>query len=82
VEPSLPDRHPFLRAADLVVRVKVTIDESGRVIRTDALSRTTANGLLVESAMQAARQSRFEPARTHGQAVRSEMIVVYQFRPR
>jgi TonB family protein len=58
------------------VPVQVTVDESGRVISAKA---TGGHPLLRQAAENAARNSRFNPVRVSGQAVKSVGTVVYNF---
>jgi TonB family protein len=58
------------------VNVKVTVDEEGNVISTEAVS---GHPLLQEAAKQAAQQSKFNPTLLSGQAVKVTGIIVYNF---
>ncbi|MFN7994502.1 MAG: energy transducer TonB [Bryobacteraceae bacterium] len=59
-----------------VVDVKVFIDESGKVVRTQLLGR---HNELAEPALDAARQWRFKPARKHEKPVSSEIVLHFKY---
>lgn len=58
------------------VDVKVSIDESGNVLRAQAMTKDPA---IADAAMTAARQWRFTPARKHDKPVSSELILHFRF---
>lgn len=58
------------------VNVKVTIDEEGTVISAQAVS---GHPLLQQAAVQAARESKFNPTLLSGQAVKVTGVIVYNF---
>ena len=58
------------------VPVQVMIDETGSVVSAKAVS---GHPLLRQPAENAARQSRFNPVRIEGRAVRAVGTVVYNF---
>jgi hypothetical protein len=71
-----------LVAAQVDVDVKVWIDETGRVVRTEALpGRRPVSSSLVAAARSAAMQWRFEPARQGNRAVPSDLILRFQYEP-
>jgi len=71
-----------LVAAQVDVDVKVWIDETGRVVRTEALpARRPVSSSLVAAARSAAMQWRFEPARQGNRAVPSDLILRFQYEP-
>jgi TonB family protein len=59
-----------------VVRVRVTIDEEGKVIAAEA---TDGPKELREAAEAAALQARFEPVRLHGQRIKVNGVLTYRF---
>lgn len=59
-----------------LVKVRVTIDEEGKVIEAEA---TDGPKELREAAVEAARKARFEPVRLHGQAIRIDGVLTYEF---
>jgi TonB family protein len=58
------------------VDVKVFIDESGKVSRAQVLTKGSE---FASAALSAARQWQFTPARKHGKAVASEMVLHFRF---
>jgi protein TonB len=77
VKPA-PNYPPIAKAARAVgtVAVWVLIDESGRVVRSQAIS---GHPLLKQPAMQAACTARFSPLMADGPPVRVSGILTYQF---
>jgi Ca-activated chloride channel family protein len=74
-KPAYPETARRMRAEG-VVKVLVTIDESGRVISARAEG---GHVLLRESAVSAARQARFTPALVSGQPVAVSGFITYMF---
>lgn len=74
-KPVYPATARQMRASGQVP-VQVTVDETGRVIAAKA---TSGHPLLRQSAENAARSSRFNPATISGQTVKSVGTVVYNF---
>ncbi len=74
-KPAYP---PAARAvnAEGAVNVQVTIDEEGNVVSASAVS---GHPLLRQAAVQAARESKFNPTLLGGQAVKVTGVVVYNF---
>lgn len=75
VKPRYPDAARAVRASGQVA-VRVTIDESGRVISAQAVS---GHPLLRAAATAAANGSRFSPTLLSGQPVKVSAIVYYNF---
>jgi outer membrane biosynthesis protein TonB len=63
----------------VVVEVKVFIDASGKVTKTEPL--THANPVLITASRSAATLWTFQPARKNGQNVASEMVLRFKFDP-
>jgi TonB family protein len=63
-------------AATGTVTVRVALDSTGKVT---AVRSTSGPSLLRDSAEDAARRSRFEPAVQNGASIASEVTVVYTF---
>jgi len=63
----------------VVVEVKVFIDASGKVTKTEPL--THANPVLITASRSAATLWTFQPARRDGQNVASEMVLRFKFDP-
>ena len=63
------------------VKVNVTIDEAGKVVKATAIG-SALTPALVPVAVAAAHQWRFKPARLRGQAVPSEVLLNFNFHPR
>jgi hypothetical protein len=81
-QPVLPAAVRNLIAAPVEVNVKVTISAFGRVIRAEALpNRELVSNTLVTAARDAALRWRFAPAIRGTEAVPSELILKFQFRP-
>jgi TonB family protein len=60
------------------VRVKVTVDSSGKVVVAKLDSRGPSK-YFAERALEAARQWTFKPPQVGGQGVRSEWILKFEF---
>jgi len=77
---SLPQPvYPPMAKAYLVsgtVRVRITVDESGRVMTAEAVS---GHPLLQEMAVAAARQARFSPTLLEGIPVKVSGVLAYNF---
>lgn len=73
--PAYPPLAKAARASGLV-KVKVTVDETGRVISAEAVS---GHPLLREAAVAAARQARFSPTLVEGKPVKVDGVVSYNF---
>jgi len=68
--------------AEARVQVMVAIDERGNVTKAEVESMMGQGaGLLTKEALQAARSSRFRPAREGERAVESQMVLTYLFKP-
>lgn len=76
VKPPYPSIARPLRIEG-AVNVQVTIDERGNVISASAVS---GHPMLRQSAVQAARQSKFSPTTLNGIAVKVTGIIVYNFK--
>ena len=80
VAPHLPSGLRNLGVAGHRVGVKVYIDETGTVVRTEPISKGNAlSGYLSIIAADAARQWRFSPARRGNQNVSSETVLDFDF---
>ena len=77
VKPPYPAAARAVRAYG-AVKVQVTIEESGNVISSSAVS---GHPLLRAAAVQAARSSIFSPTMLSGQAVKVTGVIVYNFVP-
>lgn len=76
VIPSYPATARPLRIEG-AVNVQVTVDERGNIISASAVS---GHPMLRQSAVQAARQSKFSPTILNGTAVKVTGIIVYNFK--
>jgi TonB family protein len=76
-KPSHPTEARAVRAKGIIVVVKVTIDEGGKVIRAESMCG--GNPLLVRAATDAAYKARFPPAMLSGQPVTFTGLVTYRF---
>lgn len=77
VQPAYPSAARAVRASG-AVNVQVTVDEQGTVISASAV---TGHALLRASAVQAARESKFNPTLLRGQAVKVSGVIIYNFTP-
>ena len=73
--PEYPDKAREALVTGRVV-VRITFDETGRVISATA---TSGHPLLQEAAVKAAYKARFEPAKRNGVTVKASGLLVYQF---
>jgi protein TonB len=64
----------------VTVNLKVSIDETGRVVKIEPL-RTGAHQMLVDSAINAARKWKFSPARRGNAPIPSETTLQFTFDP-
>jgi protein TonB len=78
--PTLPNALRGELTGDVLVSVKVSIDNDGSVSRADLLSND-ADGRLTELALNAARQWRFNPARVDTKRTTSKMVLRFRFHP-
>jgi hypothetical protein len=76
---STPTRNTVTRP--MAVEVLVSIDETGRVVKTDPKSQPGVHPLMVASALAAAKQWKFRPARQGDRPVPSEMLLRFNFVP-
>ena len=80
--PMLPADIQSSITSDNVVKVRVRIDESGRVTDATVFSATGPVVASLESyALDTARHWRFRPARNNGKAIRSDRVLEFLFRP-
>ncbi|HEY0322982.1 MAG TPA: TonB family protein [Pyrinomonadaceae bacterium] len=75
-KPTYPTEAQLTRAKGIVV-VKVTVDESGTVVRAESLCG--GNGFLVRAATDAAYKARFTPTILSGQHVTFTGLIIYRF---
>ncbi len=75
VQPKYPAAAKAVRASG-TVNVQVMVDENGNVISATAVS---GHALLKSSAVQAAKESKFNPTLLSGQKVRVSGVIVYNF---
>jgi TonB family protein len=78
ITPAVP---PELRSLIIkqTVQVKVTIDETGKVVKADAVPQQNVSQLLLNSAVRASRAWKFQPARRNHQPVSCEWILQFVF---
>jgi TonB family protein len=74
-KPAFPEEARQLRASG-IVRVRVTIDETGRVIAAKALC---GHPLFARPSEEAASKARFTPTKLSGQPVKVTGLIVYNF---
>jgi outer membrane biosynthesis protein TonB len=73
-----PAQRSFL-SRPVVVEIKVFIDASGKVLKTEPLTHTSP--VLITAARSAAILWKFQPARREGLSVASEIILRFKFDP-
>jgi len=61
------------------VRVRVIIDETGKVIEANATNISGTNSSLIDAAEHAARRSRFTPTFVSGMPVKVSGVIIYNF---
>ncbi len=82
VWPELTSTVKNMVSREVVVQVRVMVDSTGKVTAAEPIPGNGAvSGFLGKSASTAARLWRFEPARTNGKAVPSEVVLVFRFAP-
>jgi hypothetical protein len=62
-----------------VIEVKVTIDKNGRVSKAEAIPQKNVSQFLINSAVNAALQWRFQPARRDDEPIASESMLQFVF---
>jgi TonB family protein len=80
----MPAFPPALRAIVLrpkVVEVRVSIDQTGKVIKAEAIPQRDLHKLFVDAALNAARLWKFRPARIGDQPVPAETVLQFSFNP-
>ena len=81
-QPRVPADIKSAITSDNIVKVRVRIDKSGKVIDATAVSTSGPVATsLVRDSLDTARRWRFRPARNHGQPVRSDRVIEFLFRP-
>ena len=71
---------PILQAT--TVRVRVEVNEAGRVIHAEAIPEKGIHNMLLSAAVDAARRCRFQPARQGQSPVASTVIMVFHVDPK
>jgi len=81
-QPNLsPSARSVLVRTPKTVGITVSIDEHGKVVKTSAVPGSDAQQPLIDAALDAARGSKFRPARRGDQPVASEMVLRFEFKP-
>jgi hypothetical protein len=81
--PSLPRAIRATVTSEVVVQIKIQVDESGRVVRMAPLGSTgPASQPMVSISEEAARQWRFAPAMRGNQPVASEVVLTFRYTPK
>ena len=75
-------RVSFCRIQATTVRVRVEVNETGRVVRADAIPEKGTHNMLLSAAVDAARRCRFQPARQGQTPVASTVIMVFHVDPK
>ena len=82
VQPALPPDVTALVTSEIEVEVRVHINKEGRVVMAETLpTARPVNTFLTSAARNAALLWRFEPAKVGSQAVASEVVLKFQYRP-
>jgi periplasmic protein TonB len=63
----------------VVVDVMVSVNESGNVVKAEAVKKSGVNPLLSDAAVQAARRWKFRPAQFDGHPVPAEIVLQFNF---
>jgi outer membrane biosynthesis protein TonB len=63
------------------VGITVSLDDHGKVVKASALPDTDAQQTVIDAALDAARASKFRPARRGDQPVSSEIVLRFEFKP-
>ncbi len=80
VSPAVPPNLRSLLRSEVRVEVKVAIDETGKVVRAEAVNTFGEMApYLSQNAVNTARMWRFRPARNNGKPVPSEMLLNFRF---
>ena len=85
IQPARPSLSPsalyVLIRTPKTVGITVSLDDHGKVVKASALPDTDAQQPLIDAALDAARASKFRPARRGDQPVSSEMVLRFEFKP-
>jgi TonB family protein len=79
VSPKFPPELQVLAVSKKVIEVTVTIDKTGKVIKAEAIPQKNVSQFLFNSAVNAARTWRFQPALRDNVPVSSEMVLQFLF---
>lgn len=77
--PAFPPELQNLAVKRKIIEVKVTIDKNGKVSKAEAIPQKNTSQFLVNSAVNAARLWRFEPARRDNEPISSESVLQFAF---
>lgn len=80
VAPLMYPEKAYLNRIAGKVRLRIYVSDAGRVERTDVLE-ASPRGHFEEAAVDAARATRFRPARKDGRAVPSQKVIEVEFDP-
>jgi len=81
VTPRFPSDVKRYLINNTLVKVLVHIDAQGKVIRAEPISKQSANIVLIQAALDAARGWAFRPATVGTTPVASEMVLEFNFSP-
>jgi TonB-like protein len=82
VMPGVPPELKLLVTKPKTVEVRITIDAGGKVVKAEPVPGQDLHKLLIDAALNAARRWQFRPARSNDQAITSEMLLQFNFKPR
>jgi hypothetical protein len=64
------------------VEVTVSIDETGRVVKAEAVPpKAWMPQSMIQASVEAARRCKFKPARRDSQPIPSQMVLAFTFKP-
>ena len=81
VAPKFPVMLKSVMLGPVAVEVLVTIDQTGKVVRASAVPQKGVHPMLVTTAVTAAHQWKFQPAKRGDQPVSSEILLRFNFTP-
>jgi len=79
IAPTFPPELQSLALTRKVIEVKVTIDKNGKVSKAEAIPQKNVSLFLINSAVNAARLWRFQPALRDNEPISSESVLQFVF---
>jgi periplasmic protein TonB len=81
VMPKFPDALKSAVFRPVIVEVRVSIDQKGKVVNAESVTPKPTNRFFVDEALHVVRLWRFQPARRGNEAVESEVVLQFVFKP-